>query len=218
MPKRMFLNEGDVFNFLTVIKEIEPHIYKSGRLERRIECRCICGRIISVLMCNLTSNHSKSCGCEKGDTGKNFFKHGLCKTSIHSVYRGMIARCYNKGSEFYNRYGGRGITICDEWRNNFISFYEWSLSNGYKKWLEIDRYPNNDGNYEPSNCRWATKMENCNNRCNSLFFYIGNEKMTLRDICDRYKLKRATVYMRLFRSKMSILDAIKQGNYKTGIK
>ena len=85
------------------------------------------------------------------------------KTRILGILNGMKKRCYDKKHEKYHRYGGRGITICDEWLNNPASFVEWSMANGYADDLTIDRI-NNDGNYEPGNCRWTTQKVQQNNK------------------------------------------------------
>jgi hypothetical protein len=87
--------------------------------------------------------------------------HGLSRTKIYNIYRGMRSRCYNKNEKAYKYYGGRGITICDEWLNDFMTFYNWAIHK-YKKGLQIDRI-NNDGNYEPKNCRFTTSLVNVNN-------------------------------------------------------
>lgn len=129
-------------------------------------CKCECGNLCSVLTNRLISGHTKSCGClEKEKIGKVNRTHNMSNTRIYKIHRGMKGRCYNKAYPKYKNYGGRGIIICDEWLgdNGFINFYNWSMANGYSDELSIDRI-NNDGNYEPSNCRWATPKEQANNK------------------------------------------------------
>ena len=91
------------------------------------------------------------------------FKHGESKTRLYLIWHHIKDRCLNSNHKFYEYYGGRGITICPEWTNDYIAFRDWALNNGYQKGLEIDRIKTN-GNYESNNCRWATHKENCNNR------------------------------------------------------
>lgn len=93
--------------------------------------------------------------------------HGMRNTRLYNIWINMKSRCHNKNNKFYNRYGGRGIIICDEWKNSFINFYNWSIENGYMKNLTIDRI-NNDGNYEPNNCKWSNMKEQCNNRSSNI--------------------------------------------------
>jgi len=91
------------------------------------------------------------------------FKHGYYGTRLYKSWEAMKSRCYRKSYRYFHRYGGRGIVVCDEWKNNAVAFIEWSLKNGYSDQLTLDRI-NNDGNYEPSNCRWVTRQENNLNR------------------------------------------------------
>lgn len=109
-------------------------------------------------------------------TGKNnpFYRHGLSQTPIYKVYRAMKNRCYAIKDQRYNSYGARGITVCDTWKKDFVCFYNWAIANGYKSGLTIDR-KDNDGNYEPSNCRWITRtLNNQNKRSNKLTMIRAN--------------------------------------------
>lgn len=89
--------------------------------------------------------------------------HGLSETRVYSIWRNMKTRCYNSKVEYYKYYGAKGIIVCDEWKNDFKSFYNWAGWNGYEKNLTLDRI-NNDGNYEPENCKWSTPAEQAMNR------------------------------------------------------
>jgi hypothetical protein len=104
--------------------------------------------------------------------------HGMSRTRIYRIWSGMKGRCCRPSSSGYNDYGGRGITICDEWKNDFTSFYSWAIENGYNDSLSIDRIDVN-GNYEPNNCRWATQHEQRINQRQISITYNGETKSLL---------------------------------------
>lgn len=116
----------------------------------------------------------KSCGCAHDKlVGKANIKHGDSKSRLHYIWNNMKQRCYNKNDNAYKHYGGRGIKVCNEWKNDYVKFRDWALENGYKDNLEIDRI-DNDGNYEPDNCKWSTRKEqNRNTRQNKIITYKG---------------------------------------------
>lgn len=109
-----------------------------------------------------------------------FTKHGLWGTRLYTIWGNMIQRCTNPNNNNYPRYGGRGINICNEWRNSFQAFHDWAIDNGYKEDLQIDRI-DNDGNYEPGNCRWTTATYNLNNTSRSVTITHNNETHTVAE-------------------------------------
>lgn len=174
---------GQKFNRLLVIDKAEKYISPSGNKMNQWLCRCDCGNKIVVTTGHLKSGHTKSCGClQKEVSIQNGLKkkHGLKDSRVYRIWSCMKTRCFNTKDEHYKNYGARGITVCDEWKEDFQAFYDWSMANGYEEGLTIDRI-NPDGNYEPSNCRWATKKEQTKNRRNSIFVTHNGETKTLAE-------------------------------------
>ena len=164
-------------------------------------CQCDCGNTKTLPAHKLMAGEYKSCGCMHHKYG-----HGQSDTRLYHIWRTMKARCVDSNSHKYHAYGGRGIAICDEWLNSFQSFYDWAMANGYREDLSIDRI-DNDGNYEPSNCRWATSKEQANNtRANRNIEYNG-ESHTLAEWADIKGLTVSALHHRLSRG-WSVTDAL----------
>lgn len=183
---------GDKFNKIEII-EILPNKTKRG--ERLFRCRCECGKELIVPRYRFGLKKCiYSCGCsDKRKTAGGKYKHPLYK-----VWVDMKHRCYYEKDIGYHCYGGRGITVCDEWRKNFMSFYNWSISNGYQKGLQLDRI-NNNGDYEPSNCRWVDLItQNSNKRTNRLLCFMG-ETHTMAEWSRITGIRKGTISERLRR-------------------
>lgn len=157
-------------------------------------CRCDCG-IEKVVRGHDLKGGTKSCGCSRRyNTG--LYQHGLSNTRLHRIWRSIKDRCYNKNNQDYRQYGGRGITVCDEWKDDFLSFYNWSTENGYGENLTIDRIDVNAG-YFPDNCRWVSMIEQSNNRRNNKVFTLNGKKMTLAQWSKETGVKYGDIQNRL---------------------
>lgn len=200
---------GNKYNRLLVVGKTDKRT-KDGCV--LWQCVCDCGNKVLVSTTNLKSNHTKSCGCIKDELIKTLSKkycttHGKRNTRLYNIYQHMRARCYNINNKDYNSYGGRGIKICDEWKNDFLSFYNWSMNNGYQDDLTIDRIDVN-GNYEPKNCRWATRLVQNNNKRNLHYITYKGVTKTLSEWCTYFNLNYNTIERRINHFNWSIEKAL----------
>lgn len=166
-------------------------------------CTCSCGTAKEVRCYHLLSGKTSSCGCLSRDTTRSCLtKHGYATyRAMHPLYclwLGIKSRCLNPSSPAFVNYGGRGVTVCDEWMANAVAFIHWCLENGWERGKEIDRIDNNSG-YAPHNCRFVTRRTNSRNRRgNKIVSAFGENKLVCEWAEDgRAKAKAATIYARL---------------------
>lgn len=203
--KRINVSEliGKKFNHFTVIKEVPPVV----RNKTSIRVQCDCGEIREYDVWRVISGHTKSCGCEKSSMiAKSRTTHGLRHHPLSEVWHNMIKRCYRNTWPDYHRYGGRGIFVCEEWRNNFEAFFKWAIDNGWQKGLFFDR-EDNDGNYTTDNCRFITIKESANNTSGNVIIEHEGVRYTKTQLAERYGLKLSDLIARLKRG-LSLNEAL----------
>lgn len=204
MPKRIPM-EGKRYNRLVVIGVSEE---RGSQNIRKWLCRCDCGNLVSVSRQALITGNNKSCGC----LGREYQeKRKVCFETddkrLYHIWKNMISRCCNSDNPSYKIYGGRGITVCEEWKTSFDNFKTWAKSNGYDGKLTLDRI-NTNGNYESNNCRWADYITQMNNRRSNIRITINGETHTLAEWGRIKGISEKTIWARLFEAGWSEYDAI----------
>lgn len=178
-------------------------------------CQCDCGNTALVPSASLRKGATRSCGCLRREiSAERAYKGGRSK--LYSVWTMMIKRCNDATNEFYPNYGGRGISVCDEWScgyDGYMAFRKWAESNGYRDGLTIDRI-NNDLGYCPDNCRWVTRKFQSNNKRNNRRIRIKNEVKTLAQWCEKYDAPYDRTRIRI-NNGWDALDALTTPRYKT---
>lgn len=203
---------GQKFGNLTVVGFENKQVGETTAWYWIMECDCGNRKVVSPY--KAIHGSTTSCGCMKKEhchmmTEKYRIKHGERGTRLYTIWRGMKIRCFNKNSKDYERYGGRGISICEEWVDDFAAFSKWAIENGYSDDLSIDRI-DVDGNYEPRNCRWVdAHAQNTNQRISHNFCYQG-KTMNLSDIAKAEKVVYQTLYKWAVRENLPIEEAIEK--------
>jgi hypothetical protein len=193
---------GKTFHRFTVIKFLG-----SENNNRLWECRCSCGTIKTLNTKKIMAGNTRSCGClVKEKSRLNAIKysttHGLSKnddgsaTRLYTIWLGMKRRCYSKLSKSYKTYGALDIKVCDEWKNSYLNFYTWAISNGYNDNLTIERR-NFNGDYAPENCTWIPNSEQAKNRRNNIYLNVDGEVLTIAECARRKNISRATLKYRI---------------------
>lgn len=194
---------------------------------RKFKCQCDCGNVYYAVPCNLEDGSVKSCGCLKDDISEN----AVSNDRLYKVWQSMKERCFNKSSKNYRNYGERGISICEQWANDYLSFKRWAYSNGYDENASfgectIDRIDVN-GNYEPSNCRWITSAEQQKNKRPSSewrkrnvkrrsFVTFNGNVVPKYDLCQKFGISVETFSYRINKKGMSIEEALKTSKMCAG--
>lgn len=188
---------GQKFGKLTAIKPVGRN--KNGGCTWL--CKCDCGKEKIASSSSLLKGGTKSCGCLATSVRienmkkLNGFYHGHSNERLYRIYKCMIYRCTNHNSDDFKYYGGKGITVCEEWLNSFEEFKNWAVGNGYSDKLTLDRM-DSDGNYEPSNCRWVSMKEQSNNKGCNVIITFNNESHTLKQWSEILGVNYYTMHKR----------------------
>lgn len=181
-------------------------------------CKCDCGSEVIVSGIYLRRGETRSCGCLHREAARSaMLTHGASKSRLYKVWAGMKNRCYNEKASNYRYYGAKGITVCDEWKDDFEAFRRWSLENGYDEGAKaqectIDR-EDNSKSYSPENCKWVNHTTQCNNQTSNRLFEHNGTTMTMAEWAREVGMKYTTLRARIRRG-MPFEQAISKGTHK----
>lgn len=202
---------GNKYGKLTVL-EYAGYEMMNGSAVHKWKCVCECGNECLADGHSLKNGHKKSCGC---------IRPGLKDHPLRSVWTNMKTRCNNPKAHNYKYYGGKGVKVCDEWNDNFYSFYKWAIANGYdaehKKDSQLDRIDTN-GDYCPENCRFVDRYVQANNKSNNVRVMFNGEMLTHREIYNKYCSVNYNTFLTRIYSGWSIEDAALIPSIKNGRK
>ena len=184
---------GTRFGKLVVVSVAPVYTAPSGGIHKRYSCKCDCGNQVMVLKEHLTSGRQKSCGCLKKLNGNP--THREIHTRLYRIWGNMCNRCLNYNNPAWDDYGGRGITVCSEWKK-YENFRDWAKTNGYTDNLTIDR-SDNDMGYTPQNCRWVDGFVQANNKRNNRYITFNNQTMTLSNWAKLFGIPYKTLHRRI---------------------
>lgn len=188
---------GQRFGRLTVLHRGEDQVDPSGKRHTTWVCQCDCGNQSTVITDALLRGRTKSCGCwRKQYLSQSKSTHAESDSPLYGVWCNIKQRCLCPTCHAYPYYGGRGITVCEEWRNSFEVFRDWAYANGYRSGLTIDRI-NVNGNYEPDNCTWVTRRAQANNRRSNVLLTYNGETHNLMEWAEKLHKNYKTLHTRL---------------------
>lgn len=201
------------FGNLTAIEKVIVYPIKGRQKRTGWICECDCGNKTIALSSNLKNGFTKSCGCERiKDRRKGNPTHGKSGTSIYRAYHHMIERCTSKNDKGYNLYGGRGIIVCDRWMESFENFYE-DMGDKPTAKHSLDR-TNVNGNYDPNNCRWATQIEQANNKRNNILITHNDKTQTISEWSTELNVNYNLIHSRLKKG-YTVEDCFYKGNFNS---
>lgn len=176
---------GMRFNRWTILE----NVFSISRRPLVVKVRCDCGKEVIGQANSILNGKSSSCGCRRGT-------HRKTNTRIYHKWEGMIQRCYDVNSKDFKSYGGRGIFVCEHWRNSFETFLE-DMGPRPSPKHSIDRFPDNNGNYEPGNCRWATAKEQARNRRNNRTMIFNGQEKTVSEWAEIIGVQSCLLFKRI---------------------
>jgi hypothetical protein len=205
---------GKVFGRLTVVSENSIKSLSGGI---RWNCQCECGKTTIAMGSNLRNGDTKSCGCYMIDKNtESNITHGMSRSLEYNIWRGINRRCSNPGDKAYHYYGGKGITVCDQWLNSFEAFYE-DMGPRPSPDHSIDRRENDKGYYK-DNCRWATRVEQQNNRRNNVFYEYKGQQYTIPQLAELPEAKILGITSNVLNKRLHILNWSVENSVNTPIK